>query len=379
MVEPANADQEQMDAEASFIETPAVLDKHKAAGEVTDAALKKAIELAKAGADIHQICMAIDKMMEEELKKVFSNKKSKKLERGIAFPCSISVNQICGHFSPLPEEPIALQEGDVAKIDLGCHIDGYACMAAHTIVVGDAKTSGRKADVILAAYHAQQAALRTIKEMATNTQVTEAIAGVSEEFKCSPLEGVLSHKLKKHLIDGNDTIINKATPEQQVEEFEFAPGDVIGLDILISTGEGKTKESEFRTTVFKRELDMQYQLKSNRARQFFNEVNTRYPTLPFSISGFADQVGSKLGVKECVSHDLLIPYSVLTEKTGEYVAHFKCTIAVLPKSLSVIAGNIDFDTAKFESEHSVKDEELKALLASSMWKKEEKGKKPKKA
>jgi curved DNA binding protein len=378
MVEPA-VDQEQMDAESSFIELPAVLDKHKAAGEVTNAALKKAIELSKAGADVHQVCVAVDKLMEEELKKVFSNKKSKKLERGIAFPCTISVNQICGHYSPLPDEPSTLNDGDVAKIDLGCHIDGYACQAAHTIVIGDAKTNGRKADVILAAYHAQQAALRSIKEMATNTAVTEAIQGVSEEYKCNPLEGVLSHKLKKHLIDGNDTIINKATPEQQVEEFEFAPGDVIGLDILVSTGEGKTKESEFRTTVFKRELDMQYQLKSNRARQFFNEVNNRYPTLPFSVAGFEDQVGAKLGVKECLTHDLLVSYPVLTEKAGEYVAQFKCTIAVLPKSLSVIAGNIDFDTSKLESEHSVKNEDLKALLAQDLWKKEEKGKKPKKA
>ena len=33
------------------------------------------------------------------------------------------------------------------------------------------------------------------------------------------------------------------------------PGDVIGLDIFVSTGEGKPKESEFRTTVYKRELD----------------------------------------------------------------------------------------------------------------------------
>jgi len=57
------------------------------------------------------------------------------------------------------------------------------------------------------------------------------------------------------MIDGNDVIINKETPENKVDEFEFAPGDVIGLDIIVSTGEGKAKESEYRTTVFKRELD----------------------------------------------------------------------------------------------------------------------------
>lgn len=46
--------------------------------------------------------------MDEEVKKIFNNKKSKKLERGIAFPTCISVNNIMGHFSPMKDESIAL-------------------------------------------------------------------------------------------------------------------------------------------------------------------------------------------------------------------------------------------------------------------------------
>jgi len=45
------------------------------------------------------------------------------------------------------------------------------------------------------------------------------ISDIAEEFQVNPLEGVLSHKLKKHLIDGNDCIINKANAENQVEEY----------------------------------------------------------------------------------------------------------------------------------------------------------------
>jgi methionine aminopeptidase len=50
--------------------------------------------------------------------------------------------------------------------DLGCHIDGFIAVTAHTIVVGankDKKVDGRKADVILAAYNAAEAALRLLK------------------------------------------------------------------------------------------------------------------------------------------------------------------------------------------------------------------------
>lgn len=119
----------------NFIEKPAVLDKYKAAAQIANAALLKAIGLAVPGADIYTVCQEADKFMEEELKKVFNNKKSKKLERGIAFPCCISVNQVMGHYSPMQDESTKLEEGDLAKIDLGCHLDGFVAQAAHTIVV----------------------------------------------------------------------------------------------------------------------------------------------------------------------------------------------------------------------------------------------------
>jgi methionine aminopeptidase len=51
--------------------------------------------------------------------------------------------------------------------------------------------------------------------------VTEAIAAVCDEYKCNPVEGVLSHKIKKHLMDGTEVIINKETSESRVEEYEF--------------------------------------------------------------------------------------------------------------------------------------------------------------
>ena len=49
--------------------------------------------------------------------------------------------------------------------------------------------------------------------------MTEAIAKAAEAYGCNPVEGVLSHKVKKHLIDGNDVIMNKETATQQADEF----------------------------------------------------------------------------------------------------------------------------------------------------------------
>ena len=180
------------------------------------------------------------------------------------------------------------------------------------------------------------------------------------------------------MIDGNESIINFSNPEQRVEDWEFAPGDVIGLDVYVSTGEGMGKECDIRTTVYKREMDMQYSLKSKHARAFFSIVNKQFPTLPFTIRGFEDLTGAKVGVKECVEHDLIMGYPVLTDKVGEFVAQFKGTIVVQPKSTAILCGGRDLVNADgYKTENSIKDESLIALLAKPLWK-EEKVKKEKK-
>jgi methionine aminopeptidase len=161
------------------------------------------------------------------------------------------VNETCGNFSPCAEDSIKIKNEDIVKIELGSHIDGYAANCAHTIVVGG-KATGRQADVILAAYDAFLAASRSIKVGALNQDVTAKIAAVCADYEVEPMQGVLSHKTKKHLIDGNECIINKETPEQRVDDWEFAPGDVIHLDVYTSTGDGMGRESETRTTVYSR-------------------------------------------------------------------------------------------------------------------------------
>ena len=77
-----------------------------------------------------------------------------------------------------------------------------------------------------------------------NTDITETLAKVCEDFECNPVEGVYSHKMKRHLIDGNDVVAMKTIPEQKVKDYEFVPGDVFALDIIVSSGPGKPKEGE---------------------------------------------------------------------------------------------------------------------------------------
>jgi len=122
------------------------------------------------------------------------------LTLGIAFPTSISPNNTVAHLSPLPTDPestVSLSAGDIVKISLGAHIDGFAGILADTLVVPNSETAddvvtGRRADVLMAGWLASEAAVRLVKPGAKNYGVTEAVGKIAEAFGCKPCEGTTS-------------------------------------------------------------------------------------------------------------------------------------------------------------------------------------------
>jgi len=289
-------------------------------------------------------------------------------------------NCIC-HFSPLKNEAdCILKKGDVVKVDLGAHMDGFIAVAAHTIILGASKESpakGRKADVVIAAHLAAEAALRLVKPGNQNTMITEKVQQVVESYKCKPIEGVLSHQLKQFTIDGEKTIIQNPTEAQKKdhEKCDFEVHEVYAVDILISSGEGKGREMDTRTTVFKK-TDTVYQLKMKASRAFYSEVDKRFGNMPFTLRSLEDEKKAKMGVIECINHKIVEPFHVLYEKEGEYSAQFKFTVLLMPSGSHKITG-LPFESEAYKSDFKVEDEELQQLLNASTGRKAAKKKKKK--
>jgi len=186
-------------AHEETIASDLVVTKYKMASEITQRILREVIDRCVPGASIKDTCIYGDKRLDEETSRVF--KKDKDVKKGIAFPTCLSVNNYICHFSPLVSDPdIILKDDDIIKIDLGCHVDGYIAVVAHTIVVGatrEKKVTGRRADCILAAYYAAEAALRLIKPGENNLAVTEMIDRIVNVYHCKPVEGIKIYFFEK--------------------------------------------------------------------------------------------------------------------------------------------------------------------------------------
>jgi len=363
-----------------------VTTKYRAAGDIVNKAIDAVVAGCVEGASIVDLCVKGDAIIEEECAKLFNKKvktkdgEMKPMEKGVASPTSISVNNICAHFSPLKTDaPVLLKQGDMVKVDLGAHFDGYISQAAHTVVVGNEQIEGRKADVLMAAHTAAEAAARAAQIGANNKEITDVIQRAAAAFKCEPLQGVLSHQVKRHVINGNKVIMNK-DGDDHVDDIELQLNEVYCLDLVMSTGEGKPRESaDHKPTVYKRAVEVSYSLKTQKARQFISEVNHRFPTLPFTCRAFEDDQVCRIGISEAKRHELLHEYPIVKERDGEFVAQFKFTLLLLPTGQKKITGLPFTQESLIKSEHSVQDEVLKKVLSISMNAKAKKKKEKKEA
>ena len=168
--------------------------------------------------------------------------------------------------------------------------------------------------------------------------------------------------MRKFVIDDTNVIMNRTLPDQRVEKCEFEVNDVWGIDIMMSTGEGIPREEGSRTTIFKRVYDNQYSCKIKASRYLLNEASKRYATFPFTLRSL-DEKQAKLGLRECLGHDLLDPYPVLFEKPGCFVAQFKTTVLVLPNRTFPVFEPLPQPNIK--SEYVVEDAMVKEALALS--------------
>ncbi len=368
-----------------------VCTKYREAGRIASLALKGIKDTQiKAGMKVGDICKFGDTVIVGACGQIYQKKKDgQAIEKGIAFPTCVSLNHIVCHNCPLNTESASqetLKDGDIVKIDLGVHVDGYIAVLADTIVCGatptpEAPIAEEQGNIFTAAHLMSEVATKLVRPGRVNMEVTQAWEKIAETFGVNLVAGTLSHEMKRFVIDGNKVIIGKRDHDMKVDEFKFELNEVYSIDIAVSTGDGKPHESTARTTIFKRAVDKSYRLKMKASRYLFNEVrfssaytihliasslavllfahiffyfsslhptccfsstrlrqkvNEKFPTLPFTLRAFGDEKQARMGVVECEKHDLMTPYPSLIEKEGSLVVHFKFTLLLLPSGRLIV-------------------------------------------
>lgn len=368
----------------SFITNQSIFTKYQTAADICNRAMETVIAGCVDGAKVIDLCKLGDKTIEEEAKKVYNNKKN--IKKGIAFPTCVSPANIICHVSPLEDEPdseLTLKTGDMVRIELATHVDGYIAHSAHTLKIGATKenpASGREGDVIEAAHQSCEAILRLLRNGKKSYEITDTIQKLTEEYECVPIEGMISHAVHQDNMEGEKTIMLNPTYEQrrQVPEVILEEGDAYVIDVLITTSDGKLKPHSGRTTVYKKNVDATYQLKLKASKNVYTEICNKFGNMGFSLRAMEDSNKAKLGITECQARRLVNGYPMLETKEDEFVAHYMFTALMMPSGPTRLTKDY-YDASLVKADHEIKDEEISTLLKTAVKKSNKKKNKKKKA
>jgi len=203
------------------------------------------------------------------------------------------------------------------------------------------------------------------------------VKDVADVFQCKPVVGLKSHRVDRFEVESEKSILNgvdeSEEKDKKEEDAEFAENEVYILDILMSTGEGKAKPGDHKTTIYRR-TGLIYNCKVQASRYVITEANKRFNKLPFTLRSLDERRG-QLGIKECLKNDLVAEYPVLYEKEGEIVAHFRFTVLLLPNSIQKLN---TYNLPYVQSQYSITDPALSSILQMGLKRKSNAKKKKKK-
>lgn len=237
-----------------------------------------------------------------------------------AFPCNISINSDAAHFTPKKGDSRVFEEGNVVKIDMGSHIDGYIADTATTIDLGDNEQLVKASQVAL------ERAIENVYAGADTANIGAAIEGAIREFGYKPIINLTGHGLQPYLTHTKPTIYNFGTDRGVTLE----EGTIIAIEPFATDGSGKVVErgeTEIYSFVNPKTVRMK------KARELLEEIK-EYKTLPFAKRWL--NKASPIILGKLVNEGVIRGYPVLSEAGKGLVSQAEHTMIVEENGAKVI-------------------------------------------
>ena len=201
---------------------PGVLASLRDAGRIASAAREAGARLIVPGAALREVCEAV----EEEIAR-----------RGgaLAFPTQSSRNEVAAHYCASPEDPTAYAEGDLAKLDLGVHVDGWVVDTAVTVNVGD---RAENRPFVEAARAALESAIATAGPGVAVRRVSQAIENTLRKYGMRPMQNLCGHGVSRWTVHCPPAIPNTADGSG-----DRLPSDaLVAIEPFATDGDGEVVE-----------------------------------------------------------------------------------------------------------------------------------------
>ena len=254
---------------------------------------------------------------------------------GIAFPCNISVNEITAHYtSPAGDENV-IRSGDVVKIDLGAHVDGYIADTAVSVLVGEdipEESAEKHQNMINESQEGLENGISAIRAGVEIGKVGEIIEKAINDRGFNSVSNLTGHSMDQWILHAGLSMPNiKENNPHKLEE-----GDVLAIEPFATDGVGKVTDMN-ETYIFKFIRDRPMRLLH--ARRALKIIKQEYKSLPFAqrwLTSHFSEHHLNAAMRMLISSRAVYPYRVLREKSNAVVAQSEHTVIVESDGCTVI-------------------------------------------
>lgn len=251
-----------------------------------------------------------------------------------AFPCNISINEVTAHYTSPSGDKSILKEGDLVKIDLGAHVEGYIADSATSVMIGSGEGPFRSGDktytpekqskMIETANNALEVAISNVRPGCQLGKIGTAVEEYINSQGFVPVANLTGHSMIRWNLHSGLSIPNvKESNPQELEE-----GDVLAIEPFVTDGVGMVGDMN-DTFIFRFLRDRPLRL--NDARKLLEIIKKDYKNLPFAQRWLEETTNIRkvnLAMRQLISSRAIYPYHVLREKSGARVAQAEHTVIV---------------------------------------------------
>ncbi len=280
------------------------LDKYVLAGKIAAEAINIGKDLIREGSKAENVA--------EEIEGFIFKKGAKP-----AFPVNLSVNDEAAHYTPSRNDSRIFKKGDVVKLDLGAHVDGYIADTAITIEIG----GNDKKSLSMASQTALRTVINSIRPGIETWELGSIVERVIESFGYKPIYNLTGHQVSKFVLHAGLSIPNYNDGSKKTIYSDMA----IAIEPFATEGEGFVKEFKFGNIA-------QILRVNDENRKIFDE----YGNLPFSTRWIYRDFRDPDYIMQIVmkSNDIY-RFPVLKEKRKGLVSQHEHTMLVLKDRIIV--------------------------------------------
>ena len=237
----------------------------------------------------------------------------------------MAVNDVAAHYCPAEDDQSVSKEGDVIKIDIGVHLDGYLTDNAMTVVVGK---SSEYHDLLKASQNALKAAIKLVRPGVQLWELGEAQYSEAEALGFTTIKNLCGHSIERHKVHAGISIptYNNKDKTELKEDTEIA------IEPFVTNGQGLVREKG-PATVFM--VHTEKGVRSPYARKILQEVQPRQG-LPFTLRDLTRKFGkgaAALGLRELQQLGIVRNYPPLAEVSQAMVAQYEHAMIIKDKPI----------------------------------------------